>query len=526
MDSVKTNIFSRAVLWSDNAILVYLALVKLMLHLLTANNYGYFGDELYWLAMSRHLDFGYVDVPPLVAYLGAFSRWLIGDSLFAIHILPAIAGAVMVYFAGLIAREMGGGRFAQWFTALMVIVGPGWLILNSWFAYDPFDQLFSIILLYLVVLLLKQETSRRWISIGIIIGLGIMVKLSMMFLGFGLVVAWFLTNRRKSFITIWPWLAALIAIIICTPFMAWQSVHGWPLIKYWHNYAQYRNSTAPLPFIFSSLLFVNPFVIPVVLVGLYFLLFHREGKKYRVLGLTYLVLFVFFVSMKFEARMLASAHFPLLAAGAVWLGKICTVPEGRRVGIDWIKPVYTAILLISSILIIPLSLPVLPITAFEKYFDSTPDFLKKNIPSMGNRLPFQFTYRFGWPEMVRKIADVYHGLPEADQKKCVIWTSTYAEAGAIDLLGKNYGLPGAISNQLAYQIWGPGQGDQKVVIVFGTSTGFSKNGLFMIFEEVTQVATIDGNRYGPFWERFLPVYVCRKPRTSLKEVWPRFEFYY
>jgi hypothetical protein len=64
------------------------------------------------------------------------------------------------------------------------------------------------------------------------------------------------------------------------------------------------------------------------------------------------------------------------------------------------------------------------------------------------------------------------------------------------------------------------------VIVFGTSTGFSKNGLFMIFEEVTQVATIDGNRYGPFWERFLPVYVCRKPRTSLKEVWPRFEFYY
>jgi 4-amino-4-deoxy-L-arabinose transferase-like glycosyltransferase len=112
-ENPKNKLLSRAVLLGATAILVYLALVKLIIHLLTANNYGYFVDEFYWMDMAKHLDFGYVDVPPLVAYIGAVWRFLFGASMFAIRILPALAGAVMVFFAGLLAREMGGGRFAQ-----------------------------------------------------------------------------------------------------------------------------------------------------------------------------------------------------------------------------------------------------------------------------------------------------------------------------------------------------------------------------------------------------------------------------
>ena len=175
----KIKLLSRTVLLGATAILVYLALVKLIIHLLTANNYGYDGDEFYWLAIGQHLDFGYVDVPPLVAYIGAVWRFLFGTSLFAIHILPALAGAVMVFFAGLLAREMGGGRFAQSVTALLVLVAPFWLKMNSMFTYDPFDQLCSIILFYLIVRLIKEETPRRWIGLGIMAGLGIMTKLTM-----------------------------------------------------------------------------------------------------------------------------------------------------------------------------------------------------------------------------------------------------------------------------------------------------------------------------------------------------------
>ena len=234
---------------SNTAILIYLALAKLVFNLFTNINYGYHGDELYWLALAKHLDFGYVDVPPLVALLAAISRWLLGASLFAIHILPAVAGAFMVYFAGLLAREMGGGRFAQWLTALMVLVAPACLGVNSIFTYNPFDRLCAIIFLYQMVLIVKAETSKRWLILGLIAGLGVMVKLSMLFTGGALVLGLLLTSRRKSFLTWWPWLAALIAVAICTPYLAWQSAHGWPLFKYWANYAVERNGTLPLPFL-------------------------------------------------------------------------------------------------------------------------------------------------------------------------------------------------------------------------------------------------------------------------------------
>lgn len=534
---MKTNIFSRVSWWSVTAVLVYLALAKLAIHLLTASNYGYFVDELYWQAIAKHLDFGYVDVPPLVALLVAISRWLAGASLFAIHILPAIAGAVMVYVAGLLAREMGGSRFAQWFTALMIIVAPGWLVLNSFCTYDPFDQLCAVILFYLIVLIIKQETPKRWFLFGIIVGIGIMIKLSMIFTVGALAIALFLTSRRKSYLTQWPWLAAFIAVAICTPFMIWQSVHGWPLLTYWHNYGQYRNVTTPLEFISGLMIMLNPFNVPFGLLGLSYLLFYREGKEYRLLGLTYLLLFIFLVWMKFESRQLIAAHFPLMAAGAVGIEKITAMVTARWKKTNWLKPAFAGILVISGTLLAPLSLPLLPTSALEQYLNVIPDFFKENILA-GNRLPIQFAFRFGWPEIVKEIAQVYHGLPLTDQKKCVIWASNYGEAGAIDLLGEEYGLPKAISNHYSYQIWGPGKsgarGGNEVAIVFGVNISggaqggqlFSKNGLLQIFQEVNQVATINGNQYAIYWERFVPVFICRKPRISLKEVWQRYEAYH
>ncbi len=166
-------------------------------------------DEFYWLAMGQHLDFGYVDVPPLLAYVAAAWRLLFGASLFAIRILPALAGAVMVFFAGLLAREMGGGRFAQSVAALLVLVAPSWLAVNSVFTYDPFEQLGSIILFYLIVRLIKEETPRRWIGLGLMVGLGIMTKLTMIATAGALVLALLASPglaslRRKSFLTKWP----------------------------------------------------------------------------------------------------------------------------------------------------------------------------------------------------------------------------------------------------------------------------------------------------------------------------------
>ena len=79
----------------DLAVIVGLSLATLLLHVLADSNYGYFRDELYFLACGRHLAWGYGDQPPLIAAIAEFSRWLLGDSLRAIRFFPALAGAAI-----------------------------------------------------------------------------------------------------------------------------------------------------------------------------------------------------------------------------------------------------------------------------------------------------------------------------------------------------------------------------------------------------------------------------------------------
>src|SRR6266545_204200 len=94
-------------------VIVGLAALKLVIHLLTSSNYGYFRDEFYYLAASRHLAFGYVDFPPFIALLTAFVRLTLGDSLLALHFFPALAGAGVVLLTGLMARQLGADPFGQ-----------------------------------------------------------------------------------------------------------------------------------------------------------------------------------------------------------------------------------------------------------------------------------------------------------------------------------------------------------------------------------------------------------------------------
>jgi 4-amino-4-deoxy-L-arabinose transferase-like glycosyltransferase len=533
---MKFNLLSRTSLTSDTAILVYLAVAKLAVHLLTATGYGYFGDELYYLDAAKHIDFGYVDLPPLAPLIMAFSVLISGTSLFAIHILPAIAGAFTVFFAGLIARELGGGRFAQWLTALAVLAAPIWLVENSVFTYDPFDQLMTVILLYLSALIINREKSASWLYFGIAAGLGIMVKLSMLFTLCALLAATLMTSRRKYFSGRGPWLAMLISLAICVPFVLWQFAHGWPLLGYWQNYARYRNNTLPFEFLLSQTLTLNPVTLPVWLAGFAYLLGHREGKKYRILGLMHLILFGLFVYMKFDSRMLASACFPLLAAGSVFLEKTITGLSAHWPRMKWLGPSYAGILLLSSIWVAPIGLPALPISALVKYMKTNAGLIhmvKEDSWQIDSELPLEFAWRMGWPEIVGGVADVYNGLPESDRKNAAIYASNYAEAGAIDFYGKSYGLPSAISNHLSYQIWGPGQKKSDIMIAVGK--GFpkagdsSQSGLFRLssmFGEVTLVATIKGNAYSVNFERDLPVYLCRKPKADLGEVWKRNEAFY
>src|SRR5215217_4102694 len=173
---------TRRALLGEGAVLVVLAGVKLLVHLLTADNYGYFRDELYYIAASERLDLGYVDFPPFVALVVAFVRATLGDSLLALHFLPALAGAAVVMLAGLMARELGSGRISQGLAALAVLVAPDFLVMGTVVSMDAFDQLFQVSAAY-VLLILKRDQPRLWVLFGLCCGLGLLTKVTMLFFG-------------------------------------------------------------------------------------------------------------------------------------------------------------------------------------------------------------------------------------------------------------------------------------------------------------------------------------------------------
>src|SRR5215212_11571292 len=182
---------TRRSLLGGNTLLFLLALVKLLVHLLTAGNYGNFRDELYYIAASEHLSLGYVDFPPFVALTTALARATLGDSLLA------LAGAAVVVLAGLMARELGGGRFAQGLAALAVLVAPDFLVFGTFISMDAFDQLFQVSAAYVLLLILKRNEPRLWLLFGLFAGLGLLAKLTMLSFGFAVLVALLLTPARR-----------------------------------------------------------------------------------------------------------------------------------------------------------------------------------------------------------------------------------------------------------------------------------------------------------------------------------------
>ncbi|HEV2461554.1 MAG TPA: glycosyltransferase family 39 protein, partial [Ktedonobacterales bacterium] len=350
-------LLSRETLLGDNALLAYLALVSLVAHLLVAGNYGYFRDELYYMADGRHLAVGYVDQPALIGWLAALVHVTLGDSLVAIHIIPAVAGACLVFVTGLIARELGGGRVAQPLAALGTLTTIVFMATASIFSMDILDALWWALGAYVVVRLIQRDQPRLWLIFGLIAGVGLLTKLTMLFFGFGLVVALLIT-RRSEFRSRWIWLGGAIAFAFLLPYLIWNAANGFPTVDFWRHYGGLSGG-GPIGFLGNQFLAMNPLTLPLSLGGLYFYFRTPAGKPYRVLGLTYVVLYVLLTLINAKSYFLAPAYSMLYAGGAVAVERAAWV--ARRA---WVKPAYVVALALSGLFLAPLAMPLLPPAAY------------------------------------------------------------------------------------------------------------------------------------------------------------------
>ena len=494
------------------ALVLGLAAARVLFHLLTHRGYGVFRDELYYLACAEHLDFGYVDHPPLAPALAWLVRHTLGDSLFAVRLLPALAGGATVAFAGFACHALGGGQLALWLACLGTLFSPVLLAFGHTFSMNVFEPLFWASATWLLVRMAQGASAREWLWFGLIAGLGLENKHSMLFLGFGALVATLGTPvLRDTLRTRWPWLALAVALLLFAPNLLWQVQHGFPTLEFMHNARTYKNlALAPGEFVAQQLLQQDPFAAPLWLGGLWWSLSPAgRARGAGAIGLVYLTVLAVFVATSAKPYYLAPAYPLLFAAGGVAVERLgaalartlaCLVAAGGLVGL-------------------PMVVPVL----------SEPDYVRYAAalhvqPDSGERkelgvLPQFFADMHGWPELARDVARVWSQLPQHEQRTCAIYANNYGEAGAIDYFGPALGLPRAIAGHNSYWLWGPRGTTGECILVIGGD----RDDHLKAYRSVEAV----GESRGPYRMPYenVTLWMLRGPRLPVRALWPRVKNY-
>ncbi|MGE5359024.1 MAG: glycosyltransferase family 39 protein, partial [Bacteroidales bacterium] len=471
--------------------------IKLALQALAITNYGYFRDELYYIACSKHLAWGYVDHPPFSVAVLAGVRALLGDSLVALRLLPALSGAATVVLVGLIARDIGGGRFAQAIACLCAVLAPIWLAVDHFYSMNAFDTFFWSLSAWLLLRALDENRTSWWAMLGLTLGLGLLNKTSMLWFGGAAALGLVFTHHRRTLRTPGPWLATAIAAALFAPHVLWQVQNGWPTLEFMRNAAGEKMVRTGLAAFWSQqLLVMNPATAPVWIVGLAALL---SARRTRVLGLVFVVVAALLVaSGSSRPNYLAVAYAPLLAAGGVSIERI--VAARRRV---WLGPAVLVMLLLVGAPAVPLGLPFLPVDTQVAYTHAVGARPRAQEHTAEGDLPQVFADMFGWEDLARRVARVYHELPADQRAKAAIFTSNYGEAGAIDFFGPRYGLPPAISSHNNYWLWGPRGATGEVVIIVGGERDDPHGD----FRSVTLADTTRCEHCMPY-ENNAPIFVC------------------
>jgi len=496
---------------SDNAYLLYVAFLKLILLLIFAGNYGLFRDEFYYIECSKHLDWGFVDQPPLSVFLLWLSRTLFGESILGIRIFAYTASCATVFVSGLIARELGGKRFAQILTAVCVVFSPVVLGGGSYFSMNAFDILFSSILFYLLIKIIKTENQKLWLLVGIVFGIGLQNKLSFLFLGLGLAAALLLTKQRRYFLSKDIYIAAAAAFLIFLPHLIWQTANGFPTLEFIRNAAERKNIRMGFAeYFIASMMEMNPAYIILLSAALYYLFFDKAGKRFALLAWFYLVILAVFVLNSGKPYYMGILFPMIIAAGVVGAESLTNkyfIKSGRIILLFTLIPSY--------LLIAPFAIPVLSVESFLKFSEAVG--IK---PSSGERiltgvLPQFFADRFGWKEMAGKVSEAYNKLSENEKKEVVIFAQNYGEAGAVNYYSGNLGFPGRVySPHNSYWLWGPPSDWTGTVAIIVGSTAEDN---IQWFEEV-ELAASHRSRFGMPYEN-VDIFICRKIKIPIEKVW-------
>jgi hypothetical protein len=487
--------------------LTAIAAVHFLLHMVTAGNYGIFRDEYYYLACARHLAWGYVDQPPLSIAVLALVRAVLGEGMIALRLVPALCGASLIVLSGFIAASMGGRRFAQVLAGLSMAIPGVVQVITGFYSMNALDLVFWALAWVTLVAWINSPRPRTWLLLGLIMGLGLMNKVGLLVMGAALAISLLATGHRRVLATRWPYIAGAIAAVIFLPHLVWQAAHGWPTLEFIETAQRYKiTSMSPLAFLVEVVLEQHPTNLSIWVLGLGWLLFAACGRRYRLLGLMFMIGLVLLMLQRAKPYYAAGLFPILLAAGACAWESIA-----RRPKLGWLRPVLLIMLLANGLFFLPMGVPILGIETYERFQEWTGIAPAAQEVGHTHLLPQHYSDRFGWKELAEKVSDVADKLPPEEQANLFVLARNYGQASALEYWSRRNALPPVFSGHNSYYFWLPEDRPMGTAIV----VGWSEEEIRKAFNEVTLVGTIT-NRWAQ--EGGTPIWVAREPTLKWKVV--------
>ncbi|HEY0368938.1 MAG TPA: glycosyltransferase family 39 protein, partial [Chthoniobacterales bacterium] len=387
-----------------------------------------------------------------------------------------------------------------------VAVVPMCIVVHHWLTMNAFEPLIWLACAWCVARAIDRDQPRYFIWFGVLVGLGLENKYTTGFFAIAVVIGLALSRWRRFLLTREFWLAVAVAALIFAPNFIWLVRHHFPFLELMHNIRQTNRDIvrSPLPFVLDQIQILNPVLAPLWIAGLVWLL----RTRFRALGFTYLVLLVTFIALRGKNYYLAPVYPILFAASGRAFEKI-TLTRAR-----WTRPVYIGVIVISTALLVPIFAPILSPETFIAYQHKLGIEPPKTENQNNGPLPQYFADEFGWEDMVRETARVFHALPPNEQSRTAIFANGYGEAAAVDFFGPRYGLPKSISGHQSYWLWGPGDYDGSIMIIL-RSNGRRDREHFATVEKVGRVEHPYSRR-----DEWFDIFLCRDLKTNLHDAWP------
>lgn len=493
-------------------IIFFFCILKLALHLIADSHSGFQGDELLHIESGKHLATGYMEFPPLIAFL-AFIQNLTGStSVYVHHFFAHLASIVIMLYVGKTTIKLGGGNIAVFLALLCVLVGPGFERSQQLFQPVVFGQLFWTLSFYQLVCYVKDLDKKNLAYLSTLVTIGFLFKYDLSFFIAGLSCLFIFKRIREMIIRQQVFIYIIIGLLIVSPNIYWQTRHNFPVLQMFGRlYETQLNKLTRLDNIKNLFLAINPLTAILVIPAFVYMFNNNRKVIFRPLAISISISFALLLIFNGKSYYFFPLILTLLPFGGIFWEQLVIAKR------KWVIYPVTLILLVGALLI-PFGMPVY---TFERYLDRIHKYESKKVEGGTFAVGFDEYYtKEKWKTTLTDLKQVYDSLPAIEKRDCRIWGKHYAQAGAISLFKNKYNLPGAFSYHGSFYTWAPTGEMPNTVIALSYRIG---NYFDPYFEDVQQVRTI----YNPYAdteeELFQYIYVCKKPKQSFDKMKTLFE---